>query len=170
MLRHPLRSEGGYAYVMVIVAAAVLAVLAAVASVLTSYEVKHDRERELLFRGLAYERAIGAYYTASPPGKAHSYPRQLEDLLSDPRFLRRRHLRALYPEPFGAGWALVRAADGGIVGVASQSQEKPLKQDHFPPEAANFSGAAHYSDWIFRYQPKSAAAGATPAPGTSTDD
>jgi len=165
MPKQPLQSEGGYAYVMVLVAVTVLAILASVSSVLVSYQVKHDKEMELLFRGQAYEQAIGAYYSASPPGKAPAYPQKLEDLLSDPRFLNRRYLRSLYPEPFGAGWSLVRGRDGGIVGVASQSREKPAMQDHFPPEAANFAGAAHYSDWIFIYHPKSGAQ-AAPAPLT----
>lgn len=138
---------------MVLVAAAVLAILACAASVLTSTQVRQDREQELLFRGLAYQRAIGDYYMDSPPGQPHNYPRRLQDLLSDPRFLRRRHIRALYPEPFGAGWTLVKTRDGGIAGVASQSPERPRKQDGFPAELAGFKGAAHYSDWVFLYQP-----------------
>ncbi len=145
---------------MVITATAVLAILAAVASTLESYEVRHDKEMELLFRGGAYARAIGAYYMAGPAGKTHAYPRQLDDLLSDPRYPRNRYLRALYPEPFGAGWSLVRSPDGCIAGVASQCQEKPLKQDGFPKDFQNFAGSEHYSDWIFLYQPSGTGAGA----------
>lgn len=155
-----LENQGGYAYVMVIAAAAVLAILAAIAAVLTSYEVRHEKEMELLFRGLAYEKAIGAYYRAGPAGQTHSYPHQLEDLLFDPRFPRKRYLRALYPEPFGSGWALVRSADGSITGLASQCHEKPLKQDGFPSELQSFAGSEHYSDWIFLYQPNTAGGGA----------
>ncbi len=160
--------EGGYAYVMVIAAVAVMAILAAAVSVLTSYEVKHDKESELLFRGGAYARAIGAYYLAGPAGQTHVYPHRLEDLLSDPRFSHRRYLRALYSEPFGAGWSLVRNPDGGITGVASQSKDKPLQQDGFPPAFQSFAGAQHYSDWIFLYQPSTAGAvsqGAAAVPG-----
>lgn len=145
----------GYAYVMVIAAAAVLAILSAAVSTLASYEVRHDKEMELLFRGRAYARAIGDYYLSGPAGKTHSYPRQLEDLLSDPRYPRRRYLRALYPDPFGAGWTLVRTPDGGITGLFSKCQQEPLKQAGFPPELQAFEGAKHYSDWIFAYQPSS---------------
>ncbi len=155
---------------MVIAAAAVLAILAAAVSELVSYEVRHDKEMELLFRGGAYARAIGAYYRAGPAGKAHTYPRQLEDLLFDPRFPRKRYLRALYPEPFGAGWALVRSADSGITGLASQCQEKPQKQDNFPPEFQNFTGTAHYSDWIFLYQPNGTGQAVSQAQGTTNLD
>jgi type II secretory pathway pseudopilin PulG len=145
--------EGGFAYVMVLAAVAVLAILAEVGYVLTSYAVKHDREEELLFRGLAYERAIQSYYLASPQGTAPTYPRRLEDLLSDPRYLSKRHIRTLYKDPMGLDWSLVSAPGGGIAGVASQSKEKPIKQGNFPTVFSNFDGAQHYSDWIFLYQP-----------------
>jgi type II secretory pathway pseudopilin PulG len=151
----PLRGEGGYAYIMVLAAVAVLAILAATAYELVSYQVKHDREAELLFRGLAYERAIRSYYLSNPPGTTPTYPRNLTDLLSDPRFVQKRHLRALYPDPMGTDWSIMKSPDGGIAGVASQSKEKPLKQDHFPPAFSAFTGAQHYSDWIFLYQPGS---------------
>ncbi|MGH7738709.1 MAG: type II secretion system protein [bacterium] len=154
-------NQRGYAFVMVIAAAAILAILVGVTSVLTSYEVRHDKEMELLFRGLAYERAIQAYYLASPPGQTHTYPRQLADLLSDPRFIHQRYMRMLYPDPFGTDWSLVRSSDGGIAGVASQCQEKPIKQDNFPPAFQSFAGAAHYSDWIFMYQPGTVSDGVT---------
>ncbi len=151
--------EAGYAYVMVIVAVAVLAILAAAVSALVSYEVRHDKEEELLFRGQAYARAIGDYYMAGPAGKTHSYPRQLEDLLSDPRLPNRRYLRALYPDPFGAEWAFVKNPNGGIMGVASQCHDQPLRQNGFPPEFQAFAGAKHYSDWVFVYQPNGTAPG-----------
>jgi type II secretory pathway pseudopilin PulG len=148
-----IKNQKGFAYVMVLAAVAVLAILAAVTSELVSYQVRHDKEMELLFRGLAYENAVGAYYQASPPGQIHTYPRALEDLLLDPRFLHQKYLRQLYRDPFGGEWSLVRSVDGGIAGVASQCREKPLKQDGFPAQTQNFAGAAHYSDWIFFYQP-----------------
>ena len=139
---------------MVLAAVAVLAILSAVTSELVSYEVRHDKEMELLFRGLAYENAIGAYYQASPPGQIHSYPRALEDLLLDPRFLHQKYLRQLLScDPFGSDWSIVRLSRWRDRGVASQCQEKPLKQEGFPSQARNFTGAAHYSDWIFLYQP-----------------
>lgn len=137
---------------MVLAAVVVLAILAGTAAILTSYQVRHDREEELLFRGLAYERAIQDYYLSKPPGGTSSFPRRLEDLLLDPRFVNHRYLRALYTDPMGKGWTLVRAPDGGIAGVASQSQEKPFKQDDFPNVFSNFTGAQHYSGWIFLYQ------------------
>lgn len=153
------RNEKGYAYIMVLVAVAVLAILAEVAYVLTSYAVKHDKEEELLFRGSAYEQAIQDYYHSNLPGTAATYPKNLEDLLSDPRYLSKRHIRSLYKDPMGGDWTIVRASDGGIAGVASQSREKPIKQGNFAPLFTNFDGAQHYSDWIFLYNPSGPVSG-----------
>lgn len=145
-------SEGGFAYVMVLAAVVVMAILAEAAYVLASYQARRDREAELLFRGLAYERAIQNYYLSSPPGTP-SFPQNLEDLLLDPRYAgHKRYLRALYPDPMGKDWNLVRGPGNVILGVASSSFEKPLKQGNFPIFWASFEGAQHYSDWLFTCQ------------------
>jgi type II secretory pathway pseudopilin PulG len=138
---------------LVLVAALILAILAAVAVTLTTTRVKRDKEAELLFRGMAIQKAIGDYYHSNRPGTFRTYPRSLEDLLSDPRYPERKHLRALYMDPFGGDWTLLKAPDGGIAGVASSSQEKPMKEDGFPKSLESFVGAQHYSDWIFLYEP-----------------
>jgi len=103
---------------MVLVAVVVVGILAEAATLLTSRMTQADREQELLFRGLAYKKAVESYYRAGG-----SYPRALDDLLKDPRTPGvRRHIRALYPDPFARSdkkeWTLIRAADGGITGVA----------------------------------------------------
>lgn len=144
---------------MVLAAVVVLAILAQTAYVLTSYQLKRDREEELLFRGTAYVQAIQNYYLGSPPGAPQSFPRNLTDLLADPRFLQhKRYLRSLYPDPMGKEWNLVKGPDGSLTGVASTSQDKPLKQDNFPAIFQNFTGSQHYSQWIFIYQPVQPAA------------
>lgn len=148
---------------MVLAAVVVLAILSEAAYELTSYAVRHDKEEELLFRGLSYENAIQSYYLSAPPGTPPAYPQNLQDLLEDPRYLHKRHLRALYADPLGTDWALVRAPDGGIAGVASQSREEPLKQGNFPAGLEGFEGARHYSDWIFLYNPSAQ----SPASGTA---
>ena len=153
MKRRTGKREGGFAYMLVLVAALILAILAAVAATLTSTRVKRDKEAELLFRGMAIEKAIGDYYRSNRPGTFRTYPRALEDLLSDPRYPGRKHLRVLYLDPFAGNWTLIKAPDGGIAGVASSSQEKPMKEDGFPKGLESFVGAQHYSDWIFLYQP-----------------
>jgi hypothetical protein len=43
----------------------------------------------------------------------------------------------------------VKAPDGGILGVHSLSQEKPLKVAGFRVRDATFEGAQKYSEWKF---------------------
>jgi type II secretory pathway pseudopilin PulG len=143
------KKRGGYAYLMLLVTAASIGLIAAVLGVIIfSRDVRVEKERELMFRGVAYMNAISSYYSASPGMKV--YPRNLSDLLSDPRFPTKRHIRKLYNDPITGGeWVLVTTADGGICGVASSSKAKPLKQENFPQQLKSFEGAKHYSDWVF---------------------
>jgi type II secretory pathway pseudopilin PulG len=140
---------------MVLVAIVVVGILAEVATLVSTRLVKTEREAELLYRGQAYRNAIRSYYDAG--ATVTTYPRNLEDLLSDPRFPNRHHLRALYPDPMvrddSKAWQPIRALDGGISGVASRSTEEPLKKTNFPPGFERFSGARSYSEWWFEYAP-----------------
>lgn len=128
-------------------------ILAGAAESTSSYAITQDREAELLFRGLAIRDAIRRFYQAGFPTK--TYPRSLSDLVRDPRYPRKRHLRALYADPLPGTteWALVRTPDGGIAGVASQSKAVPVKQANFSSGLESFEGAKSYSDWVFLYQP-----------------
>lgn len=146
---------------MVLAAVVIVGILAEGAVTLSSRTTQADRELELLFRGQAYRDAIKRYYEAGNPAK--TYPRALEDLLKDPRFPSKHHLRALYRDPMTKegkdGWRLIRVADGGIAGVASSSQGIPQKRANFPVGLEKFEAAQFYSDWIFEYVPAS-----TPVP------
>jgi len=136
---------------MILVAVVVLGILVEVTTISTSRLQQTEREAELLFRGLAYREAIKSYYAANG-----SLPRSLEDLLKDPKTAHKRHLRALYPDPMSRDtgeWLLIRAADGGISGVASQSTKEPLKTANFPKGLERFGSAKSYSEWVFEYLP-----------------
>jgi type II secretory pathway pseudopilin PulG len=158
------KREHGFTYVMVLVAIVLIGIFAGVANVATSRVVQADREQELMFRGMAYRSAIQRYYAV-----AGRYPRSLNELLKDPRFVHRPYLRTLYPDPIidrhkeeggkleNAGWQLVRAADGGIAGVASSSKLEPIKKTNFPPGFEKFEDAKSYAEWIFEYIPFPAA-------------
>ncbi len=148
-------NQQGFTYIMVLAAVVVVGILADAAVALNSRMVRADREMELLFRGQAYQRAIQSYYLSGQSTK--SYPRHLEDLVKDPRFANKRHLRALYPDPMlqtgKDEWLLVRATDGGISGVASASKEEPFKKTNFPKGLEKFDQAKSYADWVFEYAP-----------------
>lgn len=168
------RREAGFTYLMVLASVVVIGILAEVTHLTTWRILKADKEAELLFRGQAYLRAIQSYYESAhaAAGAIKSYPRSLDDLLEDPRFPGRRHIRALYPDPMGEGgkgeWLLIRAPDGGISGVASRGKEVPLKQANFPKGLEHFAGAQAYSDWIFEYRPASPTRAPVPRPAPSS--
>jgi hypothetical protein len=50
----------------------------------------------------------------------------------------------------------MKAPDGGVMGVHSVSNDKPLKTARFLIRDRGFEGAASYSDWKFVYVPASA--------------
>lgn len=138
--------QQGFTYPLALLAVAVISILAGIGSVRIAHQVQVEKEAELLFRGLAYRRAIRSYYLAASP---HAYPRRLEDLLKDPRFAHRRYMRALYPDPFGDRWQLIHASDGGIAGIASSSTRQPIKRFRFPLGLEQFEKAKTYRDWQF---------------------
>ena len=114
-----------------------------------SYLLRRDREEELLFRGRAYMNAIKSYYLAAP-GVAARYPAKLEELVADPRFRGRRHIRQLYDDPMtGGGFGLLRNESGGIVGVVSASAGAPFLKTGFDEDLDGFDKAATYREWRF---------------------
>ncbi|MFT4190011.1 MAG: hypothetical protein QM617_00625 [Comamonas sp.] len=138
-----------------------------------SQQAQREREAELLRVGRLYAQAVASYYESSP-GRVKQWPGRLEDLLEDPRFVGlRRHLRVLYADPVqraadGGGWELVTAASGGIRGVRSRSQARPIRETgaELPLHAMadgveqdrvaaplRLAPARRYADWLFVYQP-----------------
>ena len=116
---------------------------------------QREREQQLLFVGSQFRDAIGAYFE-STPGGAKRYPPQFDDLLKDPRYLStRRYLRRVYTDPITgkADWGLVRAPDGGIAGVYSLSEKRPLKTSGFDANDAAFEDKTSYVEWKFVYSP-----------------
>ncbi len=145
----------GFTFVAMLVALAIFSVGSLAVATVWSEAVKRDREREWLLVGREFVRAIGSHYEQSP-GTVRRYPIKLEDLLEDSRFVGvRRHLRRVYRDPItgSAQWGLVRAADGGIMGVYSVSQGSPKMKTGFPPWAAVRGIPEEYADVKFVYEP-----------------
>ena len=82
----------------------------------------------------------------------------------------RRYLRRLYADPLSGKteWGIVKAPDGGILGVHSLSEEATFKRAGFKRRDATFAGAQKYSDWKFvataPAKPAVAKPGEKPAP------
>lgn len=164
-LAHRRRSRG-FTYLTALFVVALLGAGLALVGEVWHTAAMREKEAELLHVGNQYRKAIERYYLGGP----RQYPRALEDLLKDPRRPgTERYLRKLYPDPITGRdeWGLVKAPDGGILGVHSASDEKPFRTAGFKPRDRAFEGAPKYSDWKFIYQP--AAQPAAPKPAAKPD-
>jgi type II secretory pathway pseudopilin PulG len=159
--------QRGFTYLTALFVVAILAGGLALAGTVWEQAAQREREAELLFIGQQYRRAIGLYYD-STPGTVKRYPQALEDLLKDPRQpATQRYLRKLYPDPFGGKeWGVVKGSDGGVAGVYTLSEAKPIKVSGFKVRDASFEGAQKYADWKFMHTPATTGPGGTkPAAG-----
>ena len=166
-----LSRQVGFTYLTVMFIVAILLGGLAIVGETWETSARREKEVELLFIGNQYRRAIGLYYL-STPGVVKAYPRQIEDLLKDPRQPGTvRHLRKLFPDPMtGKPFVVIKGADGGIQGVNSPSDDAPLKVANFRLRDATFEGAQKYSEWKFIHTPPAVPAApgtAKPAAGTS---
>jgi type II secretory pathway pseudopilin PulG len=147
--------QQGFSYVVVMFLVAILAVVSVRALENARTDERRAKEAELMWIGMSFRKAIANYYAESQ-GSAKAYPKSLKDLLYHSELTNpTRPLRKIYRDPFTGttDWGVVKNADGGVIGVYSLSQQKPLKRDGFPLELAGFVNAQHYSDWKFVYLP-----------------
>jgi type II secretory pathway pseudopilin PulG len=161
------RREAGFTYLGLLILVAILALAASATLTLGSIVQRREAEQRLLEVGAAYRQAIASYLNSSPAGDRR-YPGTLADLLRDPRYPGvRRHLRQLYPDPITGKneWGLVGAPGGGIMGVHSLSNAKPIKIADFALENESFEEATRYSQWVFIARPLAPVGGAIFAQG-----
>lgn len=116
---------------------------------------QRDKERELLFVGDQYRRAIESFWKVPlPVGTPRRLPRDFNELLADARFPDAvRHLRRVYRDPMTGNteWGLVRQPDGSFSAVYSLSEGKPFKSGAFPYPYESFQDAKTYRDWVFKF-------------------
>jgi len=87
--RHARRKgEQGYVLLLLLLSVALFIIFAAAIVPTIKYQIEHDREEEMIHRGVQYARAIQHYYK-----KFNRYPTKIEDLEStnNMRFLRKRY-------------------------------------------------------------------------------
>lgn len=142
--------NNGFTYIGLLLFIAIAAIGLSVAGMGWQYQIRAEKEKQLLFVGAEFRNAINSYY-ASTPEVAKVYPASLNDLLLDKRIPNiKRHLRRIYLDPMTgkADWGLV-TQQGRIVGIYSRSILAPFKQKGFNLAEAKFAGAKSYRDWIF---------------------
>jgi len=140
----------GFTYIGLLLFIAITGIGLSVAGMSWQYQVRAEKEKQLLFVGAEFRNAINSYY-ASTPEAAKVYPASLNDLLLDKRRPDvRRHLRQIYIDPITgkADWGFVKQR-GRIIGVFSLSKLEPFKHRGFNDADSKFRGAKCYKDWIF---------------------
>jgi hypothetical protein len=150
---HPQR---GVAYLLLMLALAMLGMTATVTVQVGQSFSRSDAEMALLDSGAQFVKALQSYANLTPPGQPRA-PKELHELLRDPRYPGVvRHLRSVASDPqTGAkDWGLVRDQQGFILGVYSQSMESPMKIADFDGVLSYLNGrqVMAYQDWIFGEQ------------------
>lgn len=149
------RAQAGFAYLLLLVAVALIGLFASAAVSIGASMTRRDAEQQLLVIGLEYQRALRSYATASIEAGgtvAGRGPQTLEQLLKDSRQLHvRRHLRRLYADPLTGkqDWALIRDSEGSVVGIYSRAGGRPIQRGGFDPVLIGFDDASSYVDWVF---------------------
>jgi type II secretory pathway pseudopilin PulG len=154
--------QHGFTYLTIIFVVALLSGGLALLGDVWHTASQREKEAELLFIGHEYRKAIQRYYLAGQ----RIYPRNLDDLLKDPRRpTTERYLRKRYADPITGTteWGVVKAPDGGIMGVHSLSDTQPLKIANFRIRDKGFTDTEKYSDWKFIYTPPQQAGAGKPA-------
>lgn len=156
------RRQRGVTFLTLLFAIALSGIALAGTGALWQLESRREKEKELLFVGNEYRKAIGSYASRTPEGSP-PFPERLEDLLQDNRYPTPvRHLRRLYRDPMSPDgqWELIRE-QGRITGVVSRSEDAPIKVAGFSKDFENFEGAKSYRQWRFM------GAALTPAPASA---
>jgi type II secretory pathway pseudopilin PulG len=157
MLSNTLKSCNGFTYIAALVLVMIMGIMLGAAG--QSWSMIMKREVELLFRGNQIMYTIADWYK-SGQGRQAVPLKDLKDLLKDPHSAATvRYLRKLYKDPItGKDWTpIIDQARGGIVGVVSTSEEKPIKQDFTDylkdtPQFKTFGKKNKYSEWQFDYR------------------
>lgn len=142
--------EGGFTYLGLLLVIAIAGIGLSATGMTWHNKIRSEKEKELLFVGGQFRKAINSYYESAPSG-VNVYPATLEDMLLDRRYpVIKRHLRKIYQDPVTGSpeWGLVKQ-QGRIVGIYSLSTSEPIKLAGFSGDDQAFKGATSYRKWIF---------------------
>lgn len=157
-LQSKMIGERGFTYVGLLLLVGILSATLAATVTAGALMQRSAAEEEFLFVAKQFRNAFKSYYESTPRG-ANPYPRQLSDLLLDPRTsVSRRHLRQIFIDPLTgtADWGTVSAPGGGVMGVYSLSQAAPIKVRGFDLEFEHWGNKSRHSEWVAEYEPSTA--------------
>lgn len=145
------RREAGFTYIAVMIAITLMGIAMTTAARQWKTMVQRELEADLLAKGIEIQTALALYSASKKAGRVmpgEFYPMSLTELTKPPK----PFLRKVYQDPIGLGeWQLVRAPTGGIMGVRSASQNRPMKQSDFPLAVRHFQGKPTHADWVFQH-------------------
>lgn len=147
--------QNGFTYVAMLFVVALVGIGLAAKGVQWQTERKREKEKQLLFIGEEFRKAIALYYYRTP-GVAREYPNSLDDLIEDNRYPGiQRYLREIYRDPMTGRreWGLIHHTQGGIIGVHSLSKGEPMKNARFSPQQHALAGKTSYAEWQFIFVP-----------------
>ena len=169
------RNEQGYIMLLLLLTVALMIIAAAVVVPSVTFEIKRDREDEMIHRGVQYSRAIRAYYK-----KFGRYPAKIEDLenTNQLRFLRKRYKDPLTGKDFkllhfGEAKMSMNGMGGGMIpGAATIGANGSLNTPNGLAQASGFGNAGAFganSNSAFGQNPQAtiAQSGASQAAGTN---
>jgi type II secretory pathway pseudopilin PulG len=140
----------GFTFIGILIIIAISGIALAGVGIVWHQNQQREREKELLYIGHQYSKAITSYYNGDTNN--NQYPKSLEDLVKDKRATSTmpHHIRKLYADPMthGKPWGLIKQQDR-IIGVYSTSSDEPIKKTQFPKSLESFAKANTYSDWKF---------------------
>lgn len=150
-----LAGSRGFTYLGILFAVTIVGFGLAATGTVWAVSTQREKERQLLFVGAEFRRAIESYFLSSPSG-VRTFPRTLEDLLEDRRGgALRRHLRKIYVDPMSntRDWQLITLGDGVLIGVSSPDERRPIKRGNFSEDNRGLVDAECYCEWRFVYLP-----------------
>src|ERR1051326_2343189 len=141
------RGEQGYVMLLLLLTVALMIIATAVIVPTITFEIKRDREEEMIHRGVQYSRAIRAYYK-----KFGRYPAKIEDLenTNQLRFLRKRYKDPLTGKDFkllhfGEAKMSMNGIGGGIIpGAATLGANGSLNAPNGLAQASGFGNAGAF--------------------------
>lgn len=146
--------QTGLAYLAVLFLVAAISLSLAVVTQNQDTQLKREKEKDWLYVGKQYERAIANYYHLSPNG-LKTLPNSVDDLLTDKRFVAPvHHLRKAYLDPLtNQHWVQLLNDDKQLTGVVSTLQQVILSSTIVHTFQANQAGTiVQYSDARFEFK------------------
>ena len=151
-------NQNGFTYIFALTIVMIMGIMLGMVGQSWKMLMQREREKELIFRGCQIKEAIERWYAQKPGQRAVTPLSDLNFLVNDPHQQQTvQRLRRLYEDPMTgkADWRIIKDPNKGITGVASTSDETPIKSDFTDiPSLANLSGRKKYSEWEFVYDPK----------------